>query len=313
VVPILWKELRSRMRGPGAPVMVTGYLALMAAVPLGVLRFAEARGGLTVQSIGEITVLLYGVLTGLQMLLVAFITPALTASAIAGERERQTLDLLLATGLPGWGILAGKLAAAMAYAVLLIVASVPIFSLVFAIGGVPYTVLLQVLVLQFVTALALGCAGLLISTLVRRSGVATAVAVGLTVLVFFGTLGIGALQQVRREVRVQQAVAVPALPAGGPGAPVPAVAVQPPMVVEDTVHLPSAFYVSPLAALVAAVVPPSVGSPFGPVRIGMARVPFWVVYTLNYVLLSVLLFGLGWAVLERRVPGAALRRRAPTD
>lgn len=41
--------------------------------------------------------MMFAVLTILQMALVLFITPSLTAGAISSEREKQTLNILLTT------------------------------------------------------------------------------------------------------------------------------------------------------------------------------------------------------------------------
>ena len=58
--------------------------------------------------------------------LVLFFVPALCAGAIAGERERQTLATLQVTLLRPRSILLGKVVAALAYLVLLIVAALPV-------------------------------------------------------------------------------------------------------------------------------------------------------------------------------------------
>src|SRR5438132_3391305 len=70
-----------------------------------------------------------------QMVLLAFITPALTAGAISSERERQTIDLLFVTKLPSFSILWGKLLASMSFVLLLLLLSVPIFSLCFSLAA----------------------------------------------------------------------------------------------------------------------------------------------------------------------------------
>src|SRR4029453_7613192 len=72
----------------------------------------------------------------LEMILITLVTPALTATAISGERERGTFDLLRSTPVRSHTIVWGKLVAALSYAALLIVASVPFASAVFLFGGV---------------------------------------------------------------------------------------------------------------------------------------------------------------------------------
>src|SRR5439155_10298292 len=60
---------------------------------------------------------------------VLLITPALTAGAIAEERQRQTLDDLLLTRLSGRDIVLGKLAARWVQVVGVLLAGVPVLCL----------------------------------------------------------------------------------------------------------------------------------------------------------------------------------------
>src|SRR5579872_1162956 len=102
--------------------------------------------------------------------------PALTATAIAGERERQTLDLLLCTRVRPATIVVGKLFSSLLFALLLLVASVPIFSMVFLFGGVELPQVAGVAVILGVTAVVVGAIGLACSSALRRPTAATVVA-----------------------------------------------------------------------------------------------------------------------------------------
>src|SRR3989475_10199502 len=112
------------------------------------------------------------------MVLLAFITPALTAGAVSSERERQTIDLLFVTKLPAFSILWGKLLASMSFVILLLLLSVPIFSLVFLFGGIELD---QALLAFLVTAASpppLGILGPACSTAFQRTPAATVSAHG---------------------------------------------------------------------------------------------------------------------------------------
>ena len=103
--------------------------------------------------------------------------PASTAGAISLEREKQTLDMLVATPISSLAIVVGKLLSALVYVLLLIAASIPLTAVVFVFGGVgPEDVLRGYLVL-IVTALGLGSFGLLCSSLVQRTQAATAITI----------------------------------------------------------------------------------------------------------------------------------------
>jgi ABC-type transport system involved in multi-copper enzyme maturation permease subunit len=189
------KELRGRMRGPRAFVWVTIYLAVLASVA--VLVYTVQRDAAASQSSfsggnpyvsAQVGQALFATLLFLQVLLVVFLAPAATSGAISLEREKQTLDLLTATPISTLGIVLGKLAAALAFVVILIVASIPLTALVFLFGGVAPEDVLRGYVVLFVTAIGFGSVGLFLSSLTRRTQTAT-VLTYLAVLVL--TVGTG--------------------------------------------------------------------------------------------------------------------------
>jgi len=168
--PVMIKELRGRMRGRRAFVALTIYAGLLSAFASAIyLLYASAAddiGGPPGQLIGKIV---FGGVVITELLLVCFVTPALTASAISGERERRTFDLLCTTLLPAQSLVVGKLISALSYIVLLIIAGVPLQSLAFFLGGVtPEEVILSV-VLLLVTALTFAVVGLFFSALSRTT------------------------------------------------------------------------------------------------------------------------------------------------
>src|SRR5205085_6000411 len=79
---------------------------------------------------------IYHWLLFVMLALICFIVPGLTAGAIAGERERQTLIPLQITLLSPRSIVFGKLLASLAFVVLLVVAALPFLSVSFLLGGV---------------------------------------------------------------------------------------------------------------------------------------------------------------------------------
>lgn len=175
--PIIVKELRARMRGGRPYVILVSYLLGLALVSYGVLRIFEgqANNGMTVLS-AHVGQGLFAALAMAEILLITFLTPALTAGAISSEREQLTYDLLIATPLRPGRILSGKLVAALWYVLLLIFAGIPLGSVVLLYGGVAPRDLLKALVLMLLTALATGMLGLLCSSIAKRTLRATIMA-----------------------------------------------------------------------------------------------------------------------------------------
>ncbi len=218
-IPLLWnpivaKEYRSRMRTWRSPLAITVYVLLLGG--LGWLVFgassASASGNVAaVQTASSYGRTLFIFLIIFQLLLLAFITPALTAGAISGERERQTIDLLFCTRVKPFAILWGKLLASMSFVLVLLVVSVPIFSLVFLFGGIELDQVLTAFAVTAVAALTLGTLGLFFSTILPRTLTSTVAAYGAAFVLLFGTLLIAVLRPT--EYDSQSAAQAPAPPA----------------------------------------------------------------------------------------------------
>jgi hypothetical protein len=94
VNPIVIKELMSRMRGVRAFALLTGVLLLLAGVSYTLYRIVLATTRHPIASIGpEVGQTLFVGLTLVELLMICLVTPAITAGAVSGERERLTLEL----------------------------------------------------------------------------------------------------------------------------------------------------------------------------------------------------------------------------
>jgi ABC-type transport system involved in multi-copper enzyme maturation permease subunit len=226
--PIVAKEYRSRMRTWRSPLAMMIYIVLIAG--LGYLMFssiANTTNGLGAQApnYGQ---QLFKYLVVFQMILITFIAPALTAGAISSERERQTIDLLFVTRIAPFSIIWGKLLASMSFVVLLLMLSVPIFSLVFLFGGVELDQVLYCFLITLVAALTLGLIGVAFSTLLRRTLAATVASYVGAFLIVFGTLGYGLILPTTIEPNAASAPAPPAVTYVSPIMPLIAIATNAP-------------------------------------------------------------------------------------
>ncbi|MDO4330067.1 MAG: ABC transporter permease subunit [Lachnospiraceae bacterium] len=133
---------------------------------------------------------LYVFVAAIEFLMLVFIMPALTSGSISGERERQTLNLMLSTQMTPFQIVIGKLMSSMVNMALLVVSSFPVFSLVFVYGGIRITDLALLLLLYLAVALLSAGLGLCFSAVCRRSTVATAISYGFLVFLIAGTYAV---------------------------------------------------------------------------------------------------------------------------
>lgn len=104
-----------------------------------------------------------------QLFLACMLAPSFSAPTIAGEKERQTYDVLLVTLLRPGDIIIGKLFSSLAYLLLVTIAGVPIASVAFLMGGLGPDQLLAAVVVILVTGLMLGTIGIFWSSAMNRS------------------------------------------------------------------------------------------------------------------------------------------------
>jgi ABC-type transport system involved in multi-copper enzyme maturation permease subunit len=197
---IMAKELRSRFRGRRAFGVLTLYLAVLALIAYGAYTVVaptareEAQFGIGFDSFGspnasaQVGQAIFALLSVFQLLLVSVIAPAFTAGAISLEREKQTLDLLIATPMRPGGIVIGKLVSALAFVVLLILAGVPVSALVLMYGGASVDDILRQQVVLFSAAIGFGVIGLFWSALIKRTQTATVLTYTTLLVLTIGSL-----------------------------------------------------------------------------------------------------------------------------
>lgn len=205
--PVAIKELRGRMRGVRAFAIITVFLSMMGSftVLLYLLQLPAVFGGKTIIT-GELGRTLFTGVFLVELLMIIFIVPALTAGAVTGERERGTYDLLQTTLLSAPAFLVGKMESALGYILLLLLSGVPLQSIAFLFGGVSEVEVILAFIILAVTALLLGAMGLFFSAFTGRTLTATVrvytLAIGTTALLTLKTLTFSPFLDVIENVAV---------------------------------------------------------------------------------------------------------------
>ncbi len=168
--PVMIRELRGRMRGARAFVVMTIYLALMSGFALLLYVIVSTASSFSASAAtGQIGRIVFAGVVGIELLLIIFIAPSFTAGAITGERERQTYDLVRTTLLATPSFIIGKLESSLGYIMLLILAAIPLQSIAFFFGGVSEIELLLALIILIVTAITFGTFGIFFSATQPRT------------------------------------------------------------------------------------------------------------------------------------------------
>ena len=107
--------------------------------------------------------------TWVQFVVLCLVTPAYVAGSISQEKEKKTLEFVLATDLSSREIVLGKLGARLANLVVLMLVGLPIVSMVQFMGGVDPTLVLATTAATMACVASLAALSILNSVFSRRS------------------------------------------------------------------------------------------------------------------------------------------------
>ncbi len=178
---LFWEELRRRMRGDRLQLVLFIYTLLLIAILFFVTQFRDISS----TNPREWPIFgkeLWQIYLVAQMVLVMFISPALTAGAFSAEREQGTLDMLLLTRMSSKSIVLGKFFGAIGQMLFLLLAGLPIISVVFFYGGVSPGDVVLGYSLTIVTALGYASLGFFMSCRCKRVVTSVVCAYGLMLL-----------------------------------------------------------------------------------------------------------------------------------
>ncbi len=127
---------------------------------------------------------LYPVLSVTQIVILGMVVPIRTASAISGEKERQTFDIMMTTSMSCFSVIWGKVMTAIIQDMFFVAASMPIMALVFVIGGLPWSSLFWFFLLALLVSFFSASIGIFCSSFSTRTITAVIMSYGLYLLFF---------------------------------------------------------------------------------------------------------------------------------
>jgi ABC-type transport system involved in multi-copper enzyme maturation permease subunit len=133
--PVLSRELRSSLRNERAFALLAMYVALLGAVVAAQFPADQAVASSVARGTGE-GYKLFGYFMWAQAFFVVLLLPALASGALAQERERGTLEPMLLSPLTPGQIVWGKAVGVLCFGFLLLIATLPLTSMTFLLGGV---------------------------------------------------------------------------------------------------------------------------------------------------------------------------------
>ena len=134
--PVLHRELLNNLRSNRSFLMLLGYQAILGLIVI--LAWPDANARLNLTETPEATRSLVNIFFLSQFILASLIAPSFAAGSIAGEKDRKTYEMLLASPLLPEKIVFGKLVASLIHVAVLIFSSLPIVMLCLPLGGVSF-------------------------------------------------------------------------------------------------------------------------------------------------------------------------------
>lgn len=186
--PVFLKDLRLNVRNIKFPMIIFTYnICLGLVIILFMYISMHRQSGQLIYNYVDCD-LLYSIISGVELGSIFFMVPALTTGTVAGEREKQTLNLLLVSKLSPFHIICGKMAFAVTVVFIIILSTFPLSAIVAVSGSISVKVQFQLLILLLVTLLYVASIGIFFSTLKKGTIAATLWTYGMIVLVTVGTI-----------------------------------------------------------------------------------------------------------------------------
>jgi ABC-type transport system involved in multi-copper enzyme maturation permease subunit len=170
--PVFVKEMRVGFREKKVFYALTAWVLIVA-------LFASISSAAALSETNSISQLpdagkaLFEMLFWVQLVLLAMLSPSLTTSAVSGERERQSFEMLLTTHLAPSELIFGKFGFAASFIILSLFSTVPLEAIVFFLGGVSLTSFLSAKLILLTFGLLCSLLGLMLSARETRSAYAT--------------------------------------------------------------------------------------------------------------------------------------------
>lgn len=181
--PILKKEL---MVGSRSMKMSFGILGVNAFLTLIVILVILATNGASKFSGYNYSrlVCLFPILGCVECGILSLVVPIITSGSISGEREKQTLDIMLTTPVKPFSIALGKLGSAMAIVMMYMISSIPVMAIAFVLGGMSWWSLLGLIGMMLYLGIYVGSVGIFCSSVVKKSIMATVltIVIGISII-----------------------------------------------------------------------------------------------------------------------------------
>ena len=185
--PVYKKELKMMARSRQLPVLAAVFNSILAVVAIIVLYCIRQIAVNSGTSPYDYMMPFYMAILSIEVFLFFLFVPSAAGGSIAGERERQTLDILLASKMTVPGIIWGKLMSCISMALLLGISSLPVLAITVMYGGIGLSDIYQSMIYTGFLVLLTGCVGVFCSCCFKKTTLASIASYGILVFLTVGT------------------------------------------------------------------------------------------------------------------------------
>ncbi|HVL39441.1 MAG TPA: ABC transporter permease [Fimbriimonadaceae bacterium] len=162
------RDFRVQLRGNRSILLWSIYLAVLIGFAMLTYVSSASEGSMSIAEAQSTLYTFFRTVMGLLTTMVMLIAPALTATAVVSERQRQSLDLVFSAPVSPKYYLVGKMLSSYRYIWMLLVLSLPVTAACIVLGGATWSEVLVSYALLSMHGLLFTAIALLISTLSQK-------------------------------------------------------------------------------------------------------------------------------------------------
>ncbi|MCR5700824.1 MAG: ABC transporter permease [Lachnospiraceae bacterium] len=185
--PILKKEMVVGSRSMKMSWAIMAVSAILTAIVVFTLLVSQLNVASGATYDYSTLIVLFPVLGIAECIMLSLMVPVITSGSISGEREKQTLDIMLTTPISPFSIVLGKLMSAMMIVMMYMIASVPVMAITFVLGGLSWWNLIGLFIILIYLGIYVGSVGIFCSSVVKKSIAATILTIVIGLAIIIGT------------------------------------------------------------------------------------------------------------------------------
>ncbi|MCR5366990.1 hypothetical protein SAMN05660484_00051 [Eubacterium ruminantium] len=185
--PITKKEIKITARGAKFFIEFFVYELILLIAFLLSLRTIMGKERIYVTDYQKLSGL-FPVVAITQLFVITMIIPVMTGAAIAGEKEKQTFDIMLTTAVSPFQIIWGKMLSAVVRVMMFIIASIPLMSLSFLSGSIQWKILFLFVLMATVYSLFVAAIGIFTSSICAKTITSIIFSYGIIFFISIGSL-----------------------------------------------------------------------------------------------------------------------------